>query len=88
MKDDLGSNIPSVNLMELDSYKCPECGCEEFKRVIYLKKIPGIMIGSGGGNEIYPVPMYKCTKCGKILNLDEVYKEINSDKKKPNLILS
>jgi len=44
--------------------KC-ECGCHTFVEAVAVKKISGLLIGVPE-DRIVPVPVYICSKCGKI----------------------
>lgn len=44
---------------------CPNCGHKFFKEVYALKRISPI-ISPTGEEEVMPIPMYACDKCGTI----------------------
>lgn len=50
-------------------YKSPNvicsCGSKVFHEAIILKKVSGLM-SSTGREELVPIPVYVCDKCGKI----------------------
>lgn len=45
--------------------KCPKCGLMIFKEAVILKKVSGLVSGSGK-EELVPIPVYVCNDCGKI----------------------
>lgn len=42
-----------------------ECGCKTFVEMAVLKKVSGLLLGTGK-DEIVPIPVFGCAKCGKI----------------------
>jgi len=58
--------------------KC-ECGSPTFREAIIFKKVPGLYVGTTEP-VLYPVPVYVCTECGKIM------KEMIKDKSLLELI--
>jgi len=42
-----------------------ECGCKTFTPAAILKKVP-MLVTMTGRDEIVDIPVYICTKCGKI----------------------
>ena len=67
----MDSNLQSAALSSQLSaiYKAPnivcECGSKVFKEAVILKKVSSLMTGSGR-DEVVPIPVYVCDKCGKI----------------------
>lgn len=59
---------PQVRQAVLDAplAKC-ECGSVTFTEVVLLKKLPGLYFGSTD-TQLSPIPVYVCSKCGKILS--------------------
>ena len=53
----------NVNIMELDSIKCNECGSEYWEEAMLIKKIPAV-ISESGREQISPVPCLLCKGCG------------------------
>lgn len=45
--------------------KCPECGSRIFHEAVILKNVSGFYSGTGK-DELVPIPVYVCDKCGKI----------------------
>lgn len=45
--------------------KCQECGSKVFKEGMILKKVSSLVSGSGK-DELVPIPVFVCDKCGKI----------------------
>lgn len=44
---------------------CPNCGSNTFVEVAVLKKVSPILSPSGK-EELYPIPVFACSKCGTI----------------------
>lgn len=44
---------------------CPKCGSKVFREAIILKKLPAL-VSPTGKEELYPIPVYVCDKCGTI----------------------
>lgn len=61
-----------INPLKYPNIKC-SCGCETYIQAFILKKIPGIVAGTGSEDQIINLPVFVCSKCGEIL---EDYKEI------------
>lgn len=59
MNEDMKMVFTSPNVI------CPNCGNKFFKEVYALKRISPI-ISPTGKEEIIPIPMYACEKCGTI----------------------
>lgn len=45
--------------------KCSECGSKVFHEAVVLKKVSKLLSGTGK-DELIPIPVYVCDKCGKI----------------------
>ena len=72
----MDSNIDTVGLQAAATqqyvntvYKSPNvvcsCGSKVFHEAVVLKKISALMSGTGR-EELVPIPVYVCDKCGKI----------------------
>lgn len=64
-----------------------ECGSKLFHEAIVLKKVSAL-ISPTGKEELYPIPVYVCDKCGKIpedltskANASKILGEDTTDKK-------
>lgn len=44
---------------------CPKCGSKVFREAIILKKVSAL-VSPTGKEELYPIPVYVCDKCGTI----------------------
>lgn len=51
-------------VLEAPNVTC-ECGCKTFVQVSVLKKISAL-ISPTGRQEVVEIPLYQCSKCGKI----------------------
>ena len=52
-------------IMTAPNVVCPTCGNKFFKEVYALKRISDILSPTGE-EELFPIPMYACEKCGTI----------------------
>ena len=81
-----------INPLKYPNIKC-ECGCEIWNSGVILKRIPGLEIGQGTEDQFLDLPVYYCSKCGKILpEYREIYKldqsaQVEEPSKKSSLIL-
>ena len=60
---------PSVNygvILDSPNVVC-ECGCKTFTPAAILKKVSRVVTATGR-DEIVEIPVYVCTRCGKIPN--------------------
>lgn len=63
-----------INPLKYQNIQC-QCGCETFVQAYILKRIPGIVAGTGSDDQILDLPVYICSKCGEILDdYKQVYK--------------
>jgi uncharacterized protein with PIN domain len=72
--------------------KCPKCGSMYWDETYLVKSIPGIYTGKTH-DQILPIPVWVCHKCGEILpqmaNLDEFKKLIEpkeQEETKPSIL--
>lgn len=56
---------PKINLRDVPTIKCDNCGGVYFREVTYLKLVPKLMTGSSEDTTV-PFPIYKCDSCGHI----------------------
>ena len=61
-----GSSINYGAILDSPNVVC-ECGCKTFAPAAVLKKVSRIVTMTGR-DEIVDIPVYVCTKCGKIPN--------------------
>jgi ribosomal protein S27AE len=52
------------NLLAAENEKCPNCGSYFFKEVSVLKKLSALLSPTGK-DEIVPLPIWVCEKCGE-----------------------
>ena len=66
--NDLGAGAINSGVAILDSPNCVcECGHKVFRERMVLKRISQL-ISPSGREELYPIPIFVCDKCGKILS--------------------
>jgi uncharacterized Zn finger protein len=56
---------PKINLREVPTIKCEQCGGIYFREVIYLKLVPKLLVGAQEDTTV-PFPIYKCDSCGHV----------------------
>lgn len=57
----------SVNPLKYPSVVCDNCGCETFIPGYVFKKIPGVALGRGMEEQIVPIEVCVCSKCGELM---------------------
>jgi hypothetical protein len=60
----------NVNLNELKTVVCKNCGNSYFIPVFILKNVPAILSGSALPT-IIQVPIYKCDSCNTVFDINE-----------------
>lgn len=85
MNSDLGMNIAKI-VLDSPNVVC-ECGCRTFVPVVVLKKVSAL-VSPTGKEEIVDIPLYVCSKCGKVPqdyrdkpNFDKIFGEENKENK-------
>jgi len=85
---ELNSNV-NINIFELETIKCSNCGSRNFQLISILKKVSALQSPTGK-ESIVPIDFHACVSCGaipaemggklynKLLELDEK-REANSD---------
>ena len=58
-------NKPKLNLREVPTVKCDNCGGIYFREVTYLKLVPKLLVGAAEETTV-PFPIYKCDSCGHV----------------------
>lgn len=53
---------PKIDLRDIPSIKCDECGAQFFREVLILKKVSKLLTG-GAEDTIVPFPIYQCLNC-------------------------
>ena len=56
---------PQVDLKQTTSVKC-ECGDEFFSQSFLMRKVSGILTGTGKPGYV-PIPVFTCNACGKVI---------------------
>jgi hypothetical protein len=56
---------PQVDLKQTTSVKC-ECGDELFSQSFLMRKVSGILTGTGKPGYV-PIPVFTCNACGKVI---------------------
>lgn len=75
--DNLGKGL---DIDKLEDFTC-DCGSKEFIQVTMIKKVPGVYLGAAGETVLYPVPVLKCYKCGKTIDIEAEIKKVNAKSK-------
>jgi uncharacterized Zn finger protein len=58
-------NKPKLNLREVPTVKCDNCGGIYFRELTYLKLVPKLLVGAAEDTTV-PFPIYKCDSCGHV----------------------
>ena len=58
-------NKPKLNLREVPTVECDNCGGIYFREVTYLKLVPKLLVGATEDTTV-PFPIYKCDSCGHV----------------------
>lgn len=72
---------PKIDLREIPSIKCEECGSEFFREVVILKKVSKLLTGSSE-DTLVPFPIYQCTNCRHV---NEDFNPFNQNDKENDL---
>lgn len=74
---------PRIDPTKYPMIKCDKCGHHIFRSASIIYNIPGIVVGNGGEDMPWPVPVYVCDKCGEVIKAvrDELEK-IEEEKSK------
>lgn len=56
-----------INPKDYPSVVCPDCGSKIFVPAAMFKKISGMLVGKGAEEQIFPVQVYICAKCQKLM---------------------
>jgi len=60
----VNAGMSAASLLESPNITC-ECGSKLFIEAVVLKKLSALYSPTGK-EQIYPIPVYVCSKCGKI----------------------
>jgi len=55
----------NISLDQSSAVICNECGHLYMKEVLHLRKVSGILTGTGQPSYI-PIPLFACDKCGHV----------------------
>lgn len=69
---------PKIDLREIPSIKCEECGGEFFREVLILKKVSKLLTGSAEDTMV-PFPIYQCVNCKHVNEEFNPFNETNED---------
>lgn len=76
----------NVKFDELPNVICKECGSYHFKEVYMIKRVSGIISGSGK-TEIMPYPVLVCINCNAQLE-DYEHTDAKKEEVKPSMIIT
>lgn len=62
--NEIDPNISGTVVVDSPNVVC-ECGCKTFLEAVVLKKISPV-ISRTGREEMFPIPVFICSSCGKI----------------------
>lgn len=65
-----------------EDVKCDACGATNFINIYKMRKISGLMSGSGR-DMVIPVPVYACADCGHVN--DKFLKSVGLDRDEPTI---
>lgn len=73
---------PSPNQLPFDlkqttGYTCQKCGHDVFVPVVFLRRIPGLLVGSAQ-DQVFPIQTFSCVKCNETQK-DMIPKELQFD---------
>lgn len=57
--------LEAKHILSSPNVICPNCGSNTFIEVVVLKKLSPILSPTGK-EELYPIPVFTCSKCGTI----------------------
>lgn len=87
MEDVLNQQGPKINPLKYPTEECDMCKNTVFAQGYIFKRIPGLEVGNGTDDVLYPIPVYYCAKCGTISPVDREALELDKTDTKTNLIL-
>lgn len=77
-----------VNPLDYPSVVCPDCGTKVFIPAAVFKKVPGLLLGNGGEEQIIPIQVYICAKCHKLMpEFEQLEKEPEPKNTESGIIL-
>jgi hypothetical protein len=76
-----------INPKDYPSVVCPDCGSKIFMPAAMFKKIPGVLVGSGAEEQIFPVQVYICAKCHTLMP-DMGFEELENEPEEKQLTKS
>lgn len=60
-------DLEAKHVLTAPNVVCPNCGGKTFTETVVLKKLSPILSPTGK-EELYPIPVFTCSKCGTIPN--------------------
>lgn len=63
--DNIGMMNTAKAIYKSPTVVCPNCGSKVFHEALVLKKVSAL-VSPTGREELYPIPVYVCDKCGAI----------------------
>lgn len=61
---------PSIDPRDYKTIKCSNCGSITFIPGSVIKEIPGSAVGQAGEPVLFPLNVYICSECHKIIDFD------------------
>lgn len=58
-------DLEAKHILTAPNVVCPNCGGKTFVETVVLKKLSPILSPTGK-EELYPIPVFTCSKCGTI----------------------
>lgn len=71
----------NVDLNQTHPVVCDECGGVYFQEVIHIRKVSGLLTGTGQTSYL-PIPVFQCTNC-KHVNEEFLPKEVSKLNNEP-----
>lgn len=66
----------NISLDQTTETLCEKCNHPYFHQAVYIRKVSGILTGTGQ-NSYIPIPVFACDKCSHV-NLEFLPKEVKS----------
>ncbi len=63
--------IPPINLDDCELIGCPKCGYKEYREVVKLRRVSGLMVPNipAGNDGLVMNKELKCMKCGAVVTV-------------------
>jgi len=56
----------NVDLNQTTPVVCEECGHPYFDQAIVIRKVSGLLVGTGTKPSYVPIPVFACKSCGHV----------------------